>query len=430
MSSISIREMLECGVHFGHPTRRWNPKMKKYIFGERNGISIIDLQRSARLAKKALKFVQNTAAEGGTIMFIGTKRQAADVIREQAERCEAPYVNYRWLGGLMTNFSTIQQSIRKLKNLEEMVEDEERTAHLKKKELLKLGKERDRLDKVLHGIKDMRRLPSVVFVVDVMKEHIAVAEARKLNIPIVAIVDSNCDPDDIDYVIPGNDDAIRSIGLFAEKVSDAVLEGSKMFEAKKAEEERRKAEEKAALEKRRAEERAKRDRERKQREEAAKKQKEAKAAEEKKAEKAEKKEAAGGDAKKAEPDAGRKPSRAKKKETPAKKEEAEKESTAKEKKETKAEDKKESKAAEAIKDEKKADSAKAEAKEKKDAKAEDKSKADAAKKDEGKADASDGKKEKPAKKADDSKGDKEPAEKAADAKASAGKSDGADSGKK
>jgi small subunit ribosomal protein S2 len=309
MSSISIREMLECGVHFGHPTRRWNPKMKKYIFGERNGISIIDLQRSARLAKKSLNFIRQVASEGGSVLFIGTKRQAVDVIKEQAERANSYYINHRWLGGLMTNFSTIQQSIRKLKKLEEMLEDESSTKHLKKKELLKLDKERDRLDKILHGIKDMRKHPALVFIVDVQKEHIAVSEANKLNIPIVAIVDSNCDPDAIDYVIPGNDDAIRSIALFAEKVADAIIEGNEIFEARKAEEERKKAEERAALEKKRADERARREQERKEREKVAKKTKENKAAKESKETKAD----AAEKPKDAGPDKGRAPSRAKKK---------------------------------------------------------------------------------------------------------------------
>jgi len=307
MSSISIREMLECGVHFGHPTRRWNPKMKKYIFGERNGISIIDLQRSARLAKKALNYARQIAAEGGDILFVGTKRQAMDVIRDQAERAEAFYVNQRWLGGMMTNFSTIQGSIRKLKDLENQLDDEDRTAHLKKKELLQLDRERERLDKVLHGIKDMRRLPAAIFIVDVQKEHIAVSEANKLHIPVIAIVDSNCDPEPVDYIIPGNDDAIRSIQLFAEKLADAVIDGREEFKAKRAEEERKKAEERAALEKRRADEKAQRDKERKEREKQAKQRKEAQAAEaaEKKAEAA-KKEAA-------EPAKDKKPARATKK---------------------------------------------------------------------------------------------------------------------
>ena len=273
MSPVTVREMLECGVHFGHPTRRWNPKMKKYIFGERNGISIIDLQKTARFTKEALKFVFETAANGGNIMFVGTKRQSVEVIKEAADRCEGFYVNHRWLGGLMTNFITIQQSVKKMKKLEDQLGDPAKTKGLKKKELLKMEKQLVKLDRVLHGIRDMRKLPSVIFVVDVMKEHLAIAEANKLNIPVIALVDSNCDPDPIDYVIPANDDAIRSIGLFANKVADAMLEGQKVFQAKKAEEEAKKAEERAKLEKQRAEEKARRDKERKAREKAAKQQK-------------------------------------------------------------------------------------------------------------------------------------------------------------
>lgn len=307
-------------VHFGHPTRRWNPKMKKYIFGERNGISIIDLQKTARFAKQALKYVFETAANGGNIMFVGTKRQSVEVIKEAAERCEGFYVNHRWLGGLMTNYVTIQQSVRKMKKLEEMLGDPAKTKGLKKKELLKLEKQRVKLDRAFHGIRDMRKLPSIVFVVDVMKEHIAIAEANKLKIPVIALVDSNCDPDAIDYVIPANDDAIRSIGLFANKVADAMLEGQKVFKAKKAEEDAKKAEERAKLEKQRAEEKARRDKERKAKEKAAKQQKAEKAAAEAAAK--DTKEKASGDVKKEEkaetkaPAEKRKPARAKKKKLP------------------------------------------------------------------------------------------------------------------
>lgn len=322
MSPVTVREMLECGVHFGHPTRRWNPKMKKYIFGERNGISIIDLQKTARYTKQALKHVFETAANGGNIMFVGTKRQSVEVIKEAAERCEGYYVNHRWLGGLMTNFVTIQQSVRKMKKLQDMLGDPAKTKGLKKKELLKLEKELVKLDRVLHGIRDMKKLPAVVFVVDVMKEHIAIAEANKLNIPVIALVDTNCDPDAVDYVIPANDDAIRSVGLFANKIADAMLEGQKVFKARKAEEEAKKAEERAQLEKSRADEKARRDKERKAREKAAKQQKAEKEAvdpEAKDTEEKASKEAAEAKA----PAEKRKPARAKKKEAPGEEKAAE-----------------------------------------------------------------------------------------------------------
>ncbi|MCG8459197.1 MAG: 30S ribosomal protein S2 [Holophagales bacterium] len=227
MNPVSIREMLECGVHFGHPTRRWNPKMKRYIFGERNGISIIDLQKTARLAKKALEFARNVAAEGGKVLFVGTKRQSADVVEEQANRCGCFFVSHRWLGGLMTNFETISNSIRKLKDLDEMMEDDRRLVGRTKKEIGRLEKQRQRLERDLRGIKEMRGLPAAVFVVDVMKEHIAVAEANKLEIPVVAVVDSNCDPDPIDYIIPGNDDAIRSIRVLLQNLADQIIANSK-----------------------------------------------------------------------------------------------------------------------------------------------------------------------------------------------------------
>jgi len=248
MASINIREMLESGVHFGHQTRRWNPKMKNYIFGQRNGIYIIDLQKTVRLAKKALNFIYETAANGGKVLFVGTKRQAGDVVAEEAQRCECFYVNTRWLGGLMTNFVTIQNSIRRLTDLETMLSDPARTRGFSKRELGRIEKERARLDKVLHGIRDMKALPQVLFVVDVGKERIAVLEAIKLGIPIVAIVDTNCDPDGIEYIIPGNDDAIRSIRLFASRIADAVIEGSQVYKEKKAAEEARKAEDRSRQE--------------------------------------------------------------------------------------------------------------------------------------------------------------------------------------
>jgi small subunit ribosomal protein S2 len=269
MNPVSIREMLECGVHFGHPVRRWNPKMKKFIFGARNGISIIDLQKTARLAKKALEAVTESAANGGKVMFVGTKRQAYEVIREQAERSDNYFVNHRWLGGFMTNFATIQQSVKKLKNFDELLVDEGRLKDLKKKEISKLEKKRERMERVLCGVKDMKRLPSIVFVVDIMKEHLAVAEAIKLKIPVVAVVDSNCDPDNIDYIIPGNDDAIRAIAYFAEKVAEASMAGAEIYKTKKAEAEAAKAAERAEMDKKRADERKRRDAERRDRDKAA-----------------------------------------------------------------------------------------------------------------------------------------------------------------
>jgi len=258
MVSINIREMLECGVHFGHQTRRWDPKMKKYIFGQRNGIYIIDLQKTVRLAKKALNFVYETACQGGKVLFTGTKRQAVDVIAEEAERCGCYYVNTRWLGGLMTNFVTIQNSIQRLKELELKLADPARLKGLSKKEIGRLDKERARLDKVLHGIKEMRKLPDILFVVDVFKERIAILEAVKLRIPIVAVVDTNCDPSGIEYIIPGNDDAIRSIKLISGRIADAVLEGSQVHKEKVAAEEAHKAEERSRQEAKRQAERERR----------------------------------------------------------------------------------------------------------------------------------------------------------------------------
>ena len=222
-----MKELLEAGVHFGHQVRRWNPKMKEYIFGERNGIYIIDLQKTQRLFKEAVKFVTQAASEGKTFMFVGTKRQAQDAIAEESQRCGQYYVNQRWLGGLLTNFQTIQRSIRRLKDLELMKTDGRHEA-LPKKEVIKLERERETLEKNLSGIKHMARLPEVIFIIDSKKEEIAVQEGNRLGIPIVAIVDTNCDPDGIDFVIPGNDDALRAVRLFTSKIADAIIEGQQM----------------------------------------------------------------------------------------------------------------------------------------------------------------------------------------------------------
>jgi small subunit ribosomal protein S2 len=222
-----MKELLEAGVHFGHQVRRWNPKMKDYIFGERNGIYIIDLQKTQRLFKEAVKFVTQAASEGKTFLLVGTKRQAQDAIAEEAIRCEQFYVNQRWLGGLLTNFQTIQRSIKRLKDLE-LMETDGRFDALPKKEVIQLKREREALEKNLSGIKDMPRLPDVIFIIDSKKEEIAVKEANRLGIPIVAIVDTNCDPDGIDYVIPGNDDALRAVRLFTSKIADSVIEGRQM----------------------------------------------------------------------------------------------------------------------------------------------------------------------------------------------------------
>ena len=224
MPSISMKELLEAGVHFGHQTKRWNPKMKEYIFGERNGIYIIDLQKTLKLFKDAMRFVAEQAAMGKTFLFVGTKRQAQEAIQEEAVRCGMYYVNHRWLGGLLTNFATVKQSIKRLKEMEAMIEEgagERRT----KKEIIHLERERKKLQANLAGIRDMETLPDVLFVIDSNKEEIAVHEARRLGIPVVAIVDTNCDPDVVDYPIPGNDDALRAIRLFSSKIADAVLEG-------------------------------------------------------------------------------------------------------------------------------------------------------------------------------------------------------------
>jgi small subunit ribosomal protein S2 len=223
MAVISMKQLLEAGVHFGHQTRRWNPKMDKYIFTERNGIYIIDLQKTVKKVDEAYNFVKSLSAENGTILFVGTKKQAQDSVAEEAARCGMFYINQRWLGGTLTNFQTIQKRIDRLKELERWSEDGTFEV-LPKKEVIILNKEKDRLEKFLGGIKNMRGLPSALFIIDPRKERIAVAEARKLGIPIVGIVDTNCDPDEIDYVIPGNDDAIRAVKLLTAKIADAVIE--------------------------------------------------------------------------------------------------------------------------------------------------------------------------------------------------------------
>jgi small subunit ribosomal protein S2 len=224
MAALTMKELLEAGVHFGHQTKRWNPKMQKYIFGERNGIYIIDLQKTLKKFREAYTFVRDLAAGGGTLLFIGTKKQAQETVFEEAGRCGMFYVNQRWLGGTLTNFTTIRKSIGRLKKLEEMKETGE-FDRVPKKEALELDRERDKLEKALVGIKAMDALPSAVFIIDPRKEKIAVAEAQRLGIPIVAIVDTNCDPTGIDFPIPGNDDAIRAVRLITSRVADAVLEG-------------------------------------------------------------------------------------------------------------------------------------------------------------------------------------------------------------
>ena len=230
MSSITMKELLEAGVHFGHQTKRWNPKMKPYIFGARNGIYIIDLQKTVRLFKNAYNFVVDAARNGETVMFVGTKKQAQDSVAEEAQRCGMFYVNQRWLGGMLTNFSTVKQSIDRLKRIDAMFADGSIDAYTKK-EALQMEKERVKLEKTLGGIKGMGRVPGVLFVVDPKNEEIAVQEAKKLGIRVVAIVDTNCDPDNIDYVIPGNDDAIRAIRLLSSKMADAVIEGAQARDA-------------------------------------------------------------------------------------------------------------------------------------------------------------------------------------------------------
>jgi len=226
--SITMKELLEAGVHFGHQTKRWNPKMKKYIFGKRNGIYIIDLQKTLKLFKEASAFIADLSSAGKRILFVGTKRQAQDAILEEANRCGMFYVNNRWLGGTLTNFTTVRKSIERLKEIESILGDTEK--EMSKKERAQLDHERDKLQKNLIGIREMDGLPDALFVIDPKKEYIAVKEAKKLGIPVVAIVDTNCDPEDINFVIPGNDDAIRAIRLFTQKIADAVLEGYNLAE--------------------------------------------------------------------------------------------------------------------------------------------------------------------------------------------------------
>jgi small subunit ribosomal protein S2 len=230
MSDVTMKQLLEAGVHFGHQTSRWNPKMKPYIFGARNGIYIIDLQQTVRLFKEAYGFVRDLAAEGGTVLFVGTKKQAQDAIREEAERCGMFHVTNRWLGGMLTNFQTIKQSIDRLRKLDETLESAAMSEALTKKEMIQVRRERDKLMASLGGIKNMKKLPDALFVVDPKKEEIAVKEANKLGIPVVAAVDTNCDPDVIDYKIPGNDDAIRAIRLFCAAIADAIIEGRELNE--------------------------------------------------------------------------------------------------------------------------------------------------------------------------------------------------------
>ncbi len=222
---VTMKQLLESGVHFGHQTRRWNPKMKRYIFTERNGIYIIDLQQSLDYIDRAYEFIKETVAHGGTILYVGTKKQAQEAIAEQARRVGMPFVNQRWLGGMLTNFSTVYKRLQRLKELEELDFNDVAGSGMTKKELLQLRREHDKLDRTLGGIRDMARVPSAIWVVDTKKEHIAVNEARKLGIPVVAILDTNCDPDEVNYPIPGNDDAIRSVALLTRVVADAVAEG-------------------------------------------------------------------------------------------------------------------------------------------------------------------------------------------------------------
>ena len=224
MPAISMKELLEAGVHFGHQTKRWNPKMKEYIFGERNGIYIVDLQKTLKLFKEAMAYVAEMASQGKNVLFVGTKRQAQEAIAEEAGRCSMFYINHRWLGGLLTNYSTVKRSIERLKMLEDMHETGNYGGRTKK-EIGQLERERKHLSQNLSGIRDMGRLPDVLFVIDSNKEEIAVAEARRLGIPVVAVVDTNCDPDQVDYVIPGNDDALRAIRLFTNKIAEACIEG-------------------------------------------------------------------------------------------------------------------------------------------------------------------------------------------------------------
>ena len=236
MPEPTMKQLLEAGVHFGHQTSRWNLKMKRYIFGARNGIYIIDLQQTVKMFRDVYGQVRELAAQGGQILFVGTKKQAQEPVREEAERCGGFFVNTRWLGGMLTNFQTIKASIDRLKKLEEMLEDPNTQEVFTKKEILNLSRERDKLDLSLGGIKDMRKLPDAVFVIDPKREEIAVKEANKLGIPVIAVVDTNCDPELVDYKIPGNDDAIRAVRLFCSSIADAVLEGKAVLEAQSEDE--------------------------------------------------------------------------------------------------------------------------------------------------------------------------------------------------
>ncbi len=242
MADITIKQLLEAGVHFGHQTQRWNPKMKKYIFGERNGIYIINLEITLEFLKKGVEYVRNLTREGKEILFVGTKRQAQDCIREASEACEMPYVNQRWLGGMLTNFETIRKSLVRLENIDRMEQDGS-FQYITKKEVGSIKKEREKLEKNLCGIRLMKRIPSAIFVIDAKKEEIAIYEARKLGIPVVAVLDTNCDPDLVDYGFPGNDDAIRSIKLFCGAIAQAAREGRDEFKKKIADQEARRAKE-------------------------------------------------------------------------------------------------------------------------------------------------------------------------------------------
>jgi len=235
MAQFTMKQLLEAGVHFGHQTRRWNPKMAPYIFGSRNGIHIIDLQKTLRMANESYDFMRELAAAGGRVLFVGTKRQATDATKEEATRAGQYFVNHRWLGGMLTNFKTVQQSVRKMKDLQRKKE-EGIFELITKKEALKLQGELDKLERTLGGVQEMTHLPDCLFIVDVQKEELAVKEAQKLGIPVVAIVDSNCNPTGIDYVVPGNDDAIRAVRLFCSKIADAILEGAETFKLENAEE--------------------------------------------------------------------------------------------------------------------------------------------------------------------------------------------------
>ena len=247
MAYVTMKELLEAGVHFGHQTKRWNPKMKPYIFGARNGIYIVDLQKTVRMFKTAYDFIIDTVARGQSVLFVGTKKQARESVYEEANRCEMYFVNNRWLGGMLTNFQTIKQSIERLNHLNQIENDGSINLYTKK-ERLRLGKEREKLDGNLGGIRAMGRLPGAMFIIDPKNEAIAVREAKRLGIPVVGIVDTNCDPDDVDYLIPGNDDAIRSIRLITSRIAEACIEGKKKFEEKRQAEADKTVEEKTEIE--------------------------------------------------------------------------------------------------------------------------------------------------------------------------------------